>query len=81
MWRRRVDGGQETQDLKESAVPNRPGKPNETEIPTKGAKVAVDRWKKDGDRDDQDYYHIPGSPERDHEEVHSSTRDGKSRKS
>lgn len=47
----------------------------------KGAKTAVDAWEKEGDREDQDYYYIPGSPERDHEEVHSGNRGEKPRKS
>lgn len=46
----------------------------------KGAKAAIDAWKKDGDREDQDYYHVPGAPERDREEVHSETRGQKPRK-
>jgi len=62
-------------------VMNPPNKTKPTTAAKTGVKTAIDRWKKDGDREDQDYYHIPGSPERDHEEVHSSTRDGKSRKS
>jgi hypothetical protein len=45
------------------------------------AKRVIEAWEKDGDREDQDYYHIPGSPEQDHEEVHSSTRGQKPWKS
>ncbi|HUW73417.1 MAG TPA: hypothetical protein VMW05_05200 [Methyloceanibacter sp.] len=46
-----------------------------------GVKTAIDRWKTEGDREDQDYDHIPGSRERDHAEIHASSRDRKSRKS
>ncbi|WP_158008054.1 hypothetical protein [Methyloceanibacter superfactus] len=42
--------------------------------PAKGAAGAVREWQKDGDREDQDYYHVPGSDKRDREEVESATR-------
>ncbi len=36
---------------------------------TAGAKKAIRRWEKDGERDEQDYYHVPGSAKVDHEEA------------
>ncbi len=38
----------------------------------KGVKVAVRKWQKDGDREDQDYYHVPGGDKLDREELRSA---------
>jgi hypothetical protein len=43
----------------------------------KGAKVAIRKWQKDGEREDQDYYHVPGGDKADRKEVRSSTGKGK----
>ena len=38
----------------------------------KGAKMAVRKWQEDGDREDQDYYHVPGGDKPDREDLRSA---------
>lgn len=50
-----------------------PSDSKKTSGATDGAKAAVRKWRKDGDRDDQDYYHVPGGDKLDGKELGPAT--------